>query len=352
MSDVNQPTSVSREPFSEERPCAATEAVAFAREMDEAVDNTTDDEHHGHVEVETEHDDAANSSDDDENKSAPSAFSGMNVNPSFAALPLHLKTLAKQIRRLDPTDLLTISEMTQRITSRELYSLLPYTGSSWYLPEIRTVGDDEAKWSVGYDARRGVELTLAGRCLTFHIGAWLLRASILVLFWYMLYNILGSELMTRGGVVWDPLVTFVVSAVVGGTICRILQIPPLLGVLWIAIMWANIGPEVGYLTSGIYKDVSKIAQRVGLTVLLMRAGFSLSLKSIRPHWHASMLLSLLPYGVEVTVHGLIAKEIFGYESYTWAFLQACICSTVSPAIVAGSAGAVLIVFGRNRVRFR
>jgi solute carrier family 9B (sodium/hydrogen exchanger), member 1/2 len=305
---------------------------AFDREMNEVhleEGHNESDEHASGVEVELEHE----TSSDDDQPAEPSVYSGMEVNPSFAALPRHLKTLAKEIRRLDPTDLLTISEMTQRIASRELYSLLPYTGSNWYLPEIRTVLDDEPKWGLGYDSRRGVEVTLAGRCLTFHIGAWLLRAAILVLFWYMLYNVLGSTLMTRGGYVWDPLVTFVVSAIVGGTICRVLQIPPLLGVLWIAIMWHNIGPEVGYLTDGIYKDVSKIAQRVGLTVVLVRAGFSLSFKSIRPHFRESLLLATIPYGVELTVHSLMAKELFSYDSYTWAFLQGCLCSTVSPAIV-------------------
>jgi solute carrier family 9B (sodium/hydrogen exchanger), member 1/2 len=307
--------------------------VSFGREMEEVPHTDAGDDHLGaHVAVENEGG-AESSSDDEDARTAPSGYSGMNANPSFANLPRHLKNLAKEIRRLDPRDLLTISEMTQRVTSRELYSLLPYTGSNWFLPEIRTVGDDEPRWGVKYDTRRGMELTLAGRQLQFHVLSWLLRAAFLVLFWYALYNILGVKLMTHGGYVWDPLVAYVVSAIIGGTVCRILQIPPLLGVLWTAIMWANIGPEVGYLTSGIYKDVSKIAQRIGLTVVLVRAGFSLSLKSIRPHIRESLLLALVPYGVECTVHGLMAKPIFGYESYTWSFLSACLCSTVSPAIV-------------------
>ncbi|CUG25458.1 sodium/hydrogen antiporter, putative [Bodo saltans] len=277
-------------------------------------------------------------SEDDEDQPAPSNYSGMNANPSFANLPLHLKQLAKEIRRLDPKDLLTISEMTQRVASRELYSLLPYTGSSWYLPEIRIVGDDERRWGAGFDLKHGLEITLAGRQLKLNLFSWLIRGAVLVLLWYTLYNILATDphgipLVLNGGYIWDPLITFIVSAIVGGTICRILQIPPLLGVLWIAIMWANIGPEVNYLTNGVYKSVSKIAQRTGLTFVLARAGFSLSLKSIRPHWQASLMLALLPYGVECTVHGLIAKKIFGYASYTWSFLGACICSTVSPAVV-------------------
>jgi solute carrier family 9B (sodium/hydrogen exchanger), member 1/2 len=298
--------------------------VTAAGVPDPAADEGTD------VQVEVEREEET---DDEEEKPAPSNYSGMNANPSFANLPRHLKQLAKEIRRLDPTDLLTISEMTQRVTSRELYSLLPYTGSSWYLPEIRIVGDDEPRWGAAYNVKRGLEITLAGRQLTLNLFSWLLRGSFLVLFWYALYNILGVKLMTHGGYVWDPVVTFFVSAIVGGTLCRLFQIPPLLGVLWIAIMWSNIGPEVKYLTNGVYKDVSKIAQRVGLTFVLARAGFSLSLKSIRPHWQASIMLALLPYGVECTVHGLIAKAIFGFPSYTWSFLQACICSTVSPAIV-------------------
>lgn len=283
------------------------------------------------VEVES----AATHPDDHEgDRRAASVSSGasMFATASFAALPGHLHSLARQIRRLDAHDFLTIGEMTQRLASRELYSLLPYAGSNWYLPEIRTVGDDEPHWGFGFDPKRGVVITLAGRCLELHLGAWLLRAAALVLFWYMLYNVLGSTLMTRGGYVWDPLIVFVVSAVVGGTICRILQIPPLLGVLWIAIMWHNV-PEVGYLTAGVYKEVSKIAQRVGLTVVLARAGFSLSIKSIRPHLAQSLLLSMIPYGIELTVHSLIAKELFAYDSYTWAFLQGCLCSTVSPAII-------------------
>ncbi|CUG25317.1 transmembrane protein, putative, partial [Bodo saltans] len=253
--------------------------------------------------------------------------------PSLANIPRRLKPLAKQIRKLDATDLLTITEMTQRISSRELYSLLPYNGSSWYMPETRAVGCDEPHWDIHYDSCRGIELTVAGRLIQFHIGAWLLRGSILVLFWYMLYNALGPKLMTHGGYVWDPVVTFVVSAIFGGAICRLLQIPTLLGVLWVAIMWANIGPEVNYLTHGVYKDVSRLAQRTGLALVLARAGFSLSLKAIRPHWQASLMLAMLPYGVEATFHGLIAKQIFGFSSYTWSFLEGCICSSISPAVV-------------------
>ncbi|ORC87732.1 N protein [Trypanosoma theileri] len=248
-------------------------------------------------------------------------------------VPEHLHNLAREINELSEADLVHIAAITDNVATRDVYSLLPYTGSNWFLPQITEVGEGERHWGVRCGAYGRFKVTLGGRCLNLPIMNIFLRIAVLVLLWFTLWNILPHWLMEPGGYVWDPLVLVIVAAVVGGIICRVLQIPPLVGVLWIAIMWNNI-PEEHYLTKGIVLQVKDISSKMGLTVIMARAGFSLTIKGILPHWKQSVLLATMPLAFEGVAHSLIANKIFHYENnYQWAFLQGMVCSIVSPAVV-------------------
>ncbi|CUF91800.1 transmembrane protein, putative, partial [Bodo saltans] len=251
---------------------------------------------------------------------------------SFSEIPQHLHSMVKRLHKLNSEDLVAIYEHTNMMTLKHVFGA--YDSSAWYVPDVTVANVTEPQWGWKADlARGGAVVTIFGRIIRLNLAWWTFLAALLVLGWYTLYNILGSKLMTRGGYVWDPVVAIIVASVVGGTVCRFFQMPALLGILWVGIMWHNI-PYVGYLTSGIYSDVTTIVQRFGLTVVLLRAGFSLSISIMRPHLLESALLCTIPFSCEAITHAFIANALFHYNSYTWAFLEGCMCAIVSPAIIA------------------
>ncbi|KAF8289944.1 putative sodium/hydrogen exchanger [Trypanosoma cruzi] len=262
------------------------------------------------------------------------ASSEIEINTvSLSAVPEHLHSLACRINDLNETDLVMIADFTENSAKRDVYSLLPYTGSNWFLPQIKEVEEGECYWGIRCDTYGRLSVTIWGRCLVLPVINIFLRIAVIVLCWFALWNILPHWLVEPGGYVWDPAVIVIVSAVVGGLICRVLQIPPLVGVLWIAIMWNNI-PYEHYLTTGIVLPLKDISSKMGLTVIMARAGFSLTIKGIQSHWKQSIMLATLPFACEAVAHSLIANKLFNYNGdYKWAFLQGIISSIVSPAVV-------------------
>lgn len=254
-------------------------------------------------------------------------------NGSFGQLPANLRGIGKQIHKLSTEELLYISAIVGRKAHREAYSVLQYSGGAWYLPNIRKCREGEKEWGVDYNWTSGLVLSIGGKHMEIPLLSYAIRATLLVLLWFIVYYALPHKLSQRAGYIFDPVVTLLVCAVVGGFICRILQIPPLVGCLWIGILWNNIGPEVGYLTKGIYKDVRTISGRFGITVVLLRAGFSISWKTVRPILPNVGALILGAYGFESTIHGFFANFMFDYNDYRWSFLQGCLCSAPSAAVV-------------------
>ncbi|GET87127.1 hypothetical protein, conserved [Leishmania tarentolae] len=261
-------------------------------------------------------------------------YSDSFVNQTYVKeLPLHLMSLANEIHRLNDEDLVYIADVTHIMANRDLYSLLPYTGSNWFLPSIRECREGEKHWEILWCWREGLIVAIGGRRLSIRALNIFIRLCFIVLVWFLLWNMLPRWLVEPGGYIWDPLVLVIVSAIVGGLICRILQLPPLVGVLWVGIMWNNI-PRPKYLTHGIVKEVFDVSSKLGLTVILARAGYKLAIKDILPHWKQTALLATMPFVFEGVSHSLIANKIFDYNNdYNWAFLQGMLCSIVSPAVV-------------------
>lgn len=255
------------------------------------------------------------------------------LHTSFAKhLPDHLHSLAHMIHELDSFDLAHIAYVTDRIFSAEVYSLLPYRGTNWFLPALRRTGEDECKWEVGYHRYEGLFVSIAGRRLSFPLLNLLVRLVLLWLIWLVLWFFI-EEVMEPGGSVFDPVVLVLVSSVVGGLICRLLLIPPLAGVMWMAILWHNI-PSANYLTSGISPTVLDLAAKSGLTVILAKAGYSISPETIIPHWRQIVMLATIPFLVEGTAGSLISNVLMPFNGeYMWAFLQGMLCAVGSPAVV-------------------
>lgn len=275
---------------------------------------------------------ATNEDGKDDTESVNSGTSTLKANPSLTQLPANLHGIGKEIYKLTTEDLLYISAMVGRKAHREAYSILQYSGSAWYLPNIRKVHEGEPEWELRYEWGLGLIITLGGKRMEIQLLSYVLRACFLVLLWFIFRNAIPQYLSEPAGYIFDPVVTFLVCAVVGGFICRILQIPPLVGCLWIGILWNNIH-EVGYLTRGIYKDVRTISGRLGITVVLLRAGFSVNWQTVRPVLKNVAALVIGAFGFESMIHGFFCNYMFDYNDYQWAFLQGCLCSAPSAAVV-------------------
>lgn len=261
--------------------------------------------------------------------------SELNLKASYARrVPPHLHSLVSAIHHLDDHDLTHIAYITEAIVKKEVYSLMPYSGANWFLPDLRHVNEEkgEKRWSVDYHSTEGLRITVAGMRLSLPVLNFCIRLSLVALLWLLLWFILGEE-MEPGGHVFDPIFLLLVSAVVGGVLCRLLRIPPLVGVMWVAIMWHNV-PHLGYLTSGVAVKVLEVASKAGLTVILAKAGYSISLAAMKPHWKQTLMLAIVPFAVEGVVGSVLANFIMPYNGrYIWAFLQGMLCAVASPAVV-------------------
>ncbi|CBH11215.1 unnamed protein product [Trypanosoma brucei gambiense DAL972] len=246
--------------------------------------------------------------------------------------PEHLHPLVHQINTLNECDLLHIAEITEYVVTRDVYSSLPCRGGSWFLPEVRNVEDNEPQRCLSCIGRGTVCVTICGRRIMFPILRMCLCAMIIALVWFTLWNALPHSLLEPGGYIWDTATIVIVSSFLGGLVCRVLQLPALVGVLWVAIAWNNI-PYEGYLTSGIGLGIKDISSKFGLTVIMVRAGFSAYLSGIALHWKHTLMLSFIPFALETVAHALIASAVFPYYDFNWAVVQGSICSIVSPAVV-------------------
>jgi len=185
---------------------------------------------------------------------------------------------------------------------------------------------------VSFSREHGLVITLAGTRVEINVVGYLVRAVLVVLIWFLLWSVLPQKLLEPDGYVFDPLVTVLVSAIVGGLLSRLLQIPPLIGILLVGAVWNTI-PPTGGLTNGIHKEVRKIASKIGLTTIVLRAGLSIKPKDMQGRVLSIVGLATLPAALEMVVHSFVAKAVFPYTSLTWAFLQGAISTGVSPSVL-------------------
>ena len=139
-----------------------------------------------------------------------------------------------------------------------------------------------------------------------------------------------------GGPLFDMVVGTVVSAVTGGALCALLDVTPLIGVAWAAFAWANLTGTAFELTDGYTSFARTVVSRVGLMVILVRAGLTLDVLAVRADVLRVALLSFVPLLAEATVHALVAHAVIG-DSWTWAFLRGFMGAAIAPSVVVPSA---------------
>ncbi|GFN81860.1 mitochondrial sodium/hydrogen exchanger 9b2-like, partial [Plakobranchus ocellatus] len=163
------------------------------------------------------------------------------------------------------------------------------------------------------------------------VAAVLVAVLIFVVWWASLIAITKDEALP-GGSMYPMLILFI-GAWCGGYIIKPTTLPPLLGMLIVGCMLANV-PGID-VANDINPAWSSTARSIALTVILTRAGLGLDPVALKRLSLLVLRLAFLPSLAEVVVDGVAAKLILGF-SWTWAFLLAFVLSVVSPAVVVPS----------------
>ena len=114
-----------------------------------------------------------------------------------------------------------------------------------------------------------------------------------------------------------------------GAAARKLHLPALVGMLLAGIL---LGPFGADLLSPALLSVSADLRRLALILILLRAGLSLDLGSLRRSGRSAVLLCFLPAACEVLGMGLLAPRLLGVSVLDAAILGAVV-GAVSPAVI-------------------
>ena len=114
-----------------------------------------------------------------------------------------------------------------------------------------------------------------------------------------------------------------------GAAARKLHLPALVGMLLAGIL---LGPFGADLLSSALLSVSADLRRLALILILLRAGLSLDLGSLRRSGRSAVLLCFLPAACEVLGMVLLAPRLLGVSVLDAAILGAVV-GAVSPAVI-------------------
>lgn len=114
-----------------------------------------------------------------------------------------------------------------------------------------------------------------------------------------------------------------------GSICSKLRLPPLLGMLITGIV---LGPYVLGLIAPSILSISADLRQVALIIILTRAGLNLNLKDLKKNGISAILLCFVPASVEICAYVLLGTLLLDMEVIDAAILG-CVMAAVSPAVV-------------------
>lgn len=114
-----------------------------------------------------------------------------------------------------------------------------------------------------------------------------------------------------------------------GSICAKLKLPPLIGMLISGIV---LGPFVLDLIAPSILNLSADLRQLALVIILTRAGLNLDLKGLRKNGLTAVLLCFLPALFEIVAYLILGKFILGMSLTDSAILGA-VMAAVSPAVI-------------------
>ncbi|KXZ53431.1 hypothetical protein GPECTOR_7g1329 [Gonium pectorale] len=142
-----------------------------------------------------------------------------------------------------------------------------------------------------------------------------------------LYLAVGPDLLP-GGNAWSTLLIFI-AAHVGGAVCGVLGLPPLLGMLLAGLLLRNATPA---LVSGLPPSWSATFRALALGTIFLRSGLELDLQMFRRVGPAAVRLLLIPGLVEAFTTAGVAMGVLRMPPF-WALTMGFILKAVGPAVV-------------------
>lgn len=125
------------------------------------------------------------------------------------------------------------------------------------------------------------------------------------------------------------LAVICLSALMLGSICSKIKLPPLLGMLIIGIV---LGPYVLDLIAPSILGISADLRKLALIIILTRAGLNLNLKDLKKNGVSAVLLCFIPATAEILGYLLLGTLILRLSALDAAILG-CVMAAVSPAVV-------------------
>lgn len=119
------------------------------------------------------------------------------------------------------------------------------------------------------------------------------------------------------------------SALLLGSICSKIKLPPLIGMLVTGIV---LGPYVLNLISPSILNISADLRKLALVIILTRAGLNLNLKDLKKNGLSAALLCFLPATAEIAGY-ILAGTLILKLNVIEAALLGCVMAAVSPAVV-------------------
>jgi len=170
------------------------------------------------------------------------------------------------------------------------------------------------------------------------VGDTLTMTMIILILWAVLYSVLGDlalptgetiPISVEGGAVFT-VILLLITAIIGGKLVQVVHLPPLLGMLLVGMLLANVPvvKTVGRLDS----NWSSVIRSTALVVILIRAGLGLDPEKLKKLSLMVFRLAFLPCLMESCVVAVASKFILGLP-WLWGFMLGFVLSAVSPAVV-------------------
>ncbi|CAL1279531.1 unnamed protein product [Larinioides sclopetarius] len=142
------------------------------------------------------------------------------------------------------------------------------------------------------------------------------------------YGILGSSALPGSEIF--ALLLLAVSAWLGGVLVGFLRLPPLLGMLFVGILFRNI-PYIPYHTDISIKWAATLRD-ISLVIILLKAGLGLDPQKLLELKFHVFKLSIIPCLLETAASAVLVHNFLSLP-WLWAIMLGFIISAVSAAVL-------------------
>ena len=267
-----------------------------------------------------------------------------SMRQSLLRIPEQFRSFALKVRQLEPNEQQELAKACRMIAEDQGFTrkstFLWQPQPSQLAKSTRTEGADDVpdipkkRWGIHRVGLTHLYIYRAGAPVYIHLPSALAYALVIAGLWVALWASFGKPLEPHGAI-FDAFFTVLFSGVVGGLGCWMLQLPPLVGIMWAAVLYKHLP---GDPASGITSTVTSPFKNMALAIILLRGGISLNLKTIRPILVNVLLLGVIPMFLEATVTGMLAQSLFNYDtdSTLWAYLHGFTTAPLSASVIVSS----------------